>query len=578
MSKLSDLTGTTAFLNSHPYIDTGLKATGFGAGAYATMALIREFLDMMDDRKDEKRRNKPKTDKDTIVITLPNTVKGASAREAILEYAKIRRKPPEDEDAKSEVRQARNADGTFARGFDVTLSKDAAEKRAILGMEFDLGRAGGIGMDLASAAGGTVVGWLLMQQVHDFLKQKRLKREIAAAQKEYIDTLMPKAAETAPAFSPDYSGLTPANAAPPSPKSPLQSGAEQFTGGVFGLSLLLAMASSVITKKWLDDRFKDPQVPKDKTKVKNIVFKTASGGPPLECDAVDVIAYAKVASIAMELPVEKVAADGNTFMFYGTPISADELDYLSGLPGINEAVLRTAKGAVPQIFNGLGMSGEDQSKWKFDTTFGGNSQIDPAHANILRMLLRPPDGVPDSFKTLAHDAKEAFQNEFMDPKYAPQRTFIARNVIGQHLNRFNNSELGKSWVGQMLSPLLTWLGNTGADYLGNSGWGSRYMYDQMEQSLVDRLNAAQDAPVAGQAAPVTQPAAGSQTAAGAPSPQAVAPVAQPAAGVAPAKPAATIPPAPADPNAAKPAPGGTRAAAGQPVQPPPIDQTRRAGT
>lgn len=471
MSVLSDLTGTTGFLERNPAIDTGLKATGIGAGAYATLALVREFLDAFEDRKAEKRRRTPSIGKDTIVVTLPNTVKGASAREAVLEYAKVHRKPLGDEDPKSKVRQARNADGTFARGYDVTFAKSAQDVPAD---KWYFGEVGDKIVDWSAGIGGLGAGWMLMQKVHDYLKQKRLKREISAAQKEYIDLLSP---EKAAAYVPDYSGMGEAPRAPNmieravTPTGSLREGSQDMLAAGGTLAVLLAAASSIITKKWMDDRFKDPESAQNKTKVKNIVFKSASGDP-LECDAVDVLAYAKVASIAMGLPTEKSA------QFVAPEMQRTAYDNMYKDP----------YDAVRRVFSGLGLSGEDPLKWKYREnpdfgTFGRH-----------KIAWHP-------FTSDASEAqREAFQNAFMDPKFAKQREFLAQQAINQYLDGFNNSGFGKSWFGQLLSPLLNWLGGGVARFMGNTEWGAKKIFNAMQGKVRDVQNpskAVQQAPVAG---------------------------------------------------------------------------------
>lgn len=450
MSYLSDLTGTTGFLDRNPAIDTGLRGTGIGAGAYATMALVREFLDALEDRKAEKKRNKPTIGRDTIVITLPNTVKGASARETLLEYAKIHKKPVEGEDPKSKVRQARNSDGTFARGFDVTLVKDAQEEGLLEGV-------GRIGLGLAAGAGGLGAGWILAQKVYDYLKQKRLKREIAAAQKEYIDTLMPKEAADV-----DFSNVPRAPApttfinkhlVPEVPKG-VGEGAKQTGGAIFGLSLLLAAASSIITKKWLDDRFKDPESASSKPKVKNIVFKSASGDP-LECDAVDVLAYAKVASIAMEIPMEKTA--GLKDMLKATGAMKKYQD-----PSV----------AWHSIFEDLGMSGDDESGWNV---------VDPKPEGDRQLAWLP--FLNEATDEATEAQREAFQNEFMSDKWAKHRQFLARKTINDYMNQYNNSGFGRTWIGQMLSPLFGWIGGGLSNVFANTPWGQRLMLNRMQNTV-----------------------------------------------------------------------------------------------
>lgn len=472
-----------SWIDRNPWAVTGLKGLGVGASAYSALALVKELLDAWEDRKAEKRRNKPSIAKDTIVVTLPNTVKGASARDALVEYAKIRRRKPGQ--AEPEVRQARNDDGTFASGFDVVQAgvKSAQDANAAPGATF-LDETGDKILSWSAGLGSLGLGWVLAQKTYDYLKQRRLKREIAAAQKEYIDLLTPKQAS---------SGVDPAPGAESwyhmEPSPGMRQGAENFMAGVGTLGVVLMAASSLITKKFLDERFADKTPAKQGPKVKNIVFKSASSEPSMSCDAIDILAYAKVASIVMGMPTEKTAAwfkdmkDG--VVAHGSQLVYDTLGYGND-----------AHKAVGDVFGDLGMAGDDESQWNYDPTFGGEGN-DPAHK--VAWLPFTQDA------TTAQ--REAFQNAFMDDRYAKQREYIAKKAIGEHMAGFDNSEFGKTWIGQILSPLFGWAGDMGAKLLANTGWGSNLMFNRMQQRVRDsqaaKVNAGQPAkPVSKEPEPV----------------------------------------------------------------------------
>lgn len=407
--------------------DTAIQGGLVGAGSYATLALIREVLDALDDRKAEKKRRNPGINKDTIVVTLPASPKTASARDAIVEYAKIhKKKTPEDKEP--QVRQARNSDGTFARGYDVTLSKSA----------LDWGEAGNEAVNIATGLGSIGVGWYLTQKVHDYLKQKRLKREIAAAQQEYIDLLMPKEAQDASGYTPDMTGLKPVRAAAPANGDEQPGPATQFFGLAGGVALLLSAASTMLTKKFLDDRFKEPDAPQSANKVKKIVFKSASGDP-LETTPVDVVAYAKAASIAFQMDFPKELEK---------KAQAEDYDYGNDVSG---------------IFGDLERSGYDPSKLM---TPGEDQQA------IIDRLLRWSNFI---------DPTEGFQNEFMSDKYAKQREALARYAINDRLKGFNNSWFGKTWLGQGLSSVFGWLGRS---ILSNTPWGNRLLFNGVKDQVM----------------------------------------------------------------------------------------------
>ena len=427
------------FLDRNPLVKTLLTATGVGSAFASVPLLAHEVLDMLEDRKKAKRRAHPQVSKDTIVVTLPATEKGASARDALVDFAKIHKKRRSENGSEPCVRQARNQDGTFARGYDVEVVKDAEDK-GFLDMSADKA------MKVFTGVSGIGLGFILTQKVYDFLKQKRLKREVAAAQKEYIDELYKDAAGRDPVAV--YTPTTVGGIVSGNSDRMAESGSDAL-GLTGGLALLLAAASSIITKKFLDYKFKGPDDSvADNPRVQNIVVKTASGDR-IAMDPVDMLAYVKMASIAMSipgldaLPVEKDATASST---------APDYDQVVG-----------------GLFSSLGMPGDgkNQSNW-----------------NVRDMPMQDADDPTASrLQNWAYlvDPKysDGIRAAFVSDKWTPHRVALAKHTIGKYTDAFNNSGFGKTWFGQVLSPILGYLGGGIGNLLANTNWGSRLMFDKM---------------------------------------------------------------------------------------------------
>ena len=186
-------------------------AAGVTAGAAA--ALVREVLNAIEDAKAEKKRRNPRTDENTVVLHIPKATeieKPASARDdfddaKIVDGKEIELSTPE-----------RDTAGRFAPGW---ISKKAQSTGtvggllgALLGYDYLTGFSKGVDKTkvelknwwnnysddtgtILGATGGLVGGYILAKKIAQKIEEARLKREIAAAQKEYSNLLTNKNAE-----------------------------------------------------------------------------------------------------------------------------------------------------------------------------------------------------------------------------------------------------------------------------------------------------------------------------------------------------------------------------------------------
>jgi hypothetical protein len=468
-----------SFVERNPYISTGARGAALGAGTFAAVAAVKEVMDMIEDRKKKKKAKKPSLSSDTIVITLPDKSdeKTASARDLVLEEAKKHTTKPTD----GAWRQARNSDGTFASGWELDLCGDEGDEKTAQAKEkynppwyqegLDVGLGG------ASAVLGAGLGWYVAQRTYDYLKKKRLKREIEAAQKEYIDFLTnEKTAAIEGSYNRGFFHRLGSGAIEYGPfdKEGLQTWGKYSTGAVTSTAILLALASTYLTKKFLDQKFNDLDTKttiNDVPKVNNIVFKTASAEeiPLTPADALAMVKFAEIMLEADSILMEKEAGFGGMMFDY----AVNNPDARVGNPD----TLREM--ALEGLFSGMGMGGDDPKKW----TYNGNVDKNNLSAEQLRDLR--------NVHTLFNEDNDAAMKLFLSEKYKAQRENMARQYLN---NWYGNSWLGKTFgtdtgFGRLMQALLGWFGN----YYANSEWGGKNMYNRM-MSRIDNAAPGSNAP------------------------------------------------------------------------------------
>ena len=461
------LENTNAWLERNPAVSAGLGGLALGAGSYATVALIKEVLDLIEDRKKKHKLQHPGISSDTIVITTPKAPeKLASARDSFTVDTNKGR-------GHGGFKQARNEDGTFASGWELDFNAcDSEEEKSASGENNSynptmLQDMGDIALGGALGIGGAGLGWYLMQKTYDYLKQKRLKREIAAAQQEYIDFLTygnEKPAEVKEAQELNLKPVVQPSLAERATNAVgnfvTDKGNWSAMGGYAGtLAILLAAASTYLTKKFLDKKFEDTydasSIPDD-TKVKNIVFKTASAE-----------------KIAMT-PVDAVAAIEFTSLLIGVPGGAEKTAAWSMPNLIPEDKRELAKEyqadpydtTTRMMFEGLGMKGDN---WTYNDASGGD--LDAARRAALGIYEQDPDRM---------------MKAFMDPKYQKQREFMARNALQRW---YNGTGFGNTFVGKLLGAPINWLMGVVGNALANTGWGQRLMFNRIRNGVKARTDA-----------------------------------------------------------------------------------------
>jgi hypothetical protein len=414
--------GFDDIFEKHPYLAAGMRGTAIGGGAGALAMAIKDILDAAKDRKKENKRKNPGVSGDTIVITVPKGKEvRASARTSVVDFSS-------GKDGTTHWKQARNSDGTFAPGWELSVSSDNEDDEdddskvhklyvektssskndnkdgksekynsgkgqkgktpsytksvgglsdVFHGFHVDenslprktfFGETGDKSLSLALGVGGAGLGLYLATKTHDYLKRKRLKREVEAAQQEYVDFLTKKSS-TIPKnqFEPSMLERAVIGGAKIAPQvidtDKVRNAGTSTLGAAGGIAILIAAASTFLTKKFLDKKFEEADeatTARNVPKVNNIVFKSASADrPDVKTDPAAALALVKIASALMECSAHmtKEAAEPETAQQTTAPTptklpSAGKADPLpagqsTGSPAINAAA-RFAYKMLPQ--------------------------------------------------------------------------------------------------------------------------------------------------------------------------------------------------------------------------------------
>lgn len=353
------------------------KGLGYGIAAGSAVELARFIVGAIDDYKSQKKRTHPKIDRNTIVLTLPKkpvaelSEKASSARDQFDDDKASRGKDVKIDDT------SRDTLGRFTPGW---LSKKAqswpwwllagAGATATVGnmdpAKEAIKKSPGEFMDhtgtILGGVAGLSLGYVLARKIAQKIEEKRLEREIAAAQKEYIGILQNKAAsydilpvlptekkadsimgDSGQPFessqgNPSWTGKALASGAKalvdavadkdnavnkaihnaveplaPATAKGIEYGTWAFSAGT-AATILTALSIAYVTKKMLDKKYGNPNAKKDVVpRNTRVLFKTSSAEEPFEISPATAICALSCIKAAMEQEskFEKEAIDLN---------------------------------------------------------------------------------------------------------------------------------------------------------------------------------------------------------------------------------------------------------------------------
>lgn len=235
----------------------------------------------------------------------------------------------------SNERQLREVNGRFT---DIANGEpEPSEKKA----DFITNTAAGTGRILA-AIGGGVLGYAVVEKIARKAEQNRLKRQISAAQQEYIDLLGRQGVKNAEAFSALFSIGDGTDEAIESLEKEAgifkdvvgaakgaTTGAQHLSSAALAAYILLAGGSAVATKKLLEKRFDPPEQEEPEEQTRVVMVKDSEGRDiPVPADRMLATVWIMRDCIADSMaPFEKKAAN------YGF------LDEISGKDGGKQFLL-----------------------------------------------------------------------------------------------------------------------------------------------------------------------------------------------------------------------------------------------
>lgn len=354
--------GGVPFSRRHPVIHTALQYGGIGAGVAATAALVRELKDAMDEKEKEKNREKVEISPGTIVLRVPKSKlhradKYAEDLHAVSgDHESVSRVESSSDTAvdvmKNKASKAgvqRDVAGRFVSGSDVRVNPPVkkAEETGV----------GTRAAEILAAIGAFGGGYYAIDRLRQKLQQNRLKKQIAAAQQEYVDLLDGSSVKGAEAVN---SMLA------------LSDGQEKTAGlrdlwnngknmSAAGLATLIAMTlgSGYVTKRILENKFDEPEEEEEPRKINRIMFKTYDDEKSASADEFEVTHEQVLASLGIMMSdmlatAEKEAAD---YSFLDKITKSDE-----GRQWLLDAYAKNKGLSRPDFdMNALpGMSGKDK--------------------------------------------------------------------------------------------------------------------------------------------------------------------------------------------------------------------------
>jgi hypothetical protein len=177
----------------NPTLATGLKSIAVGGSIAATLALIRQLAEANRQRKEKERRESDAISPNTIVLRVRKNKDGYGGgekyAEAVCQGKTVKVEPT------TSSREIRPTASVHTREPNGRFTEDIGKEKSAGFLTDSVSGAG----DILAAGGGAVLGYALVSKLAQRLEQKRLEKQIAAAQTEYVNLLdgkQEKSAET----------------------------------------------------------------------------------------------------------------------------------------------------------------------------------------------------------------------------------------------------------------------------------------------------------------------------------------------------------------------------------------------
>ena len=341
------------FSKKHPIASTAIAFGSAGAGASALVGLVRDLQTAMDERKKKEELEEERISPGTIVLQIPRRSKTAedcggtrpSGHDSVTRRETLH---------EGEMPVMSHTTAGYQRDLHGKFT-DSGEKMASTGF---LNRTGQILTGIGSAS----LGYYLMQKLYEKMEQKRLKKQIAAAQKEYLGLLDGSGVKNAEAVNrlfligdPMFYGdatLEKEAGIFRSLFNAVGNQSKNMTATLLASYILAGLGAGYITKRVLEQKFDQADEDEEPPKVNRILFRTVpekdmgnvkAGAEEFEIDPGVALATIGIMAKCMGDSVDPMSKEAADYRFLDTVTSTPEgrqwlLDVYAKSQGLNRDV------------------------------------------------------------------------------------------------------------------------------------------------------------------------------------------------------------------------------------------------
>lgn len=295
-----------SFSDRNPILSSFLGATAVGGGAAAISALLSDILETKRQRDKKRRRLSKNLDSNTVVLHVRGGDGELDKQGSDSACSDNTCTPYDCDETCSQERKAPAVEPTISSA-EVKYNPEWSQPRTSTGQYSSFNKIAGLGRigtntgRITSVVVGLPLGYFAVDALHRKLEENRLKKQIAAAQQEYIDLFDGKQVKGAEAFLDTFLFDTSSNGNEKSAQARTRVGrgidavSNAFNkatdaGGdalswVLASMLLTGGASAWLTHKILKRKFDRGDGEEDPTPVTRVVVKQGSSEIPIspEC-------------------------------------------------------------------------------------------------------------------------------------------------------------------------------------------------------------------------------------------------------------------------------------------------------
>lgn len=317
-------------MKDHPVVSTAGSIGLAGAGTAALVGLIRDLNTAMEERKKKEELQKEQIDPDTIVLHVRKPM-GKSSEDESMNCTPEACSDPADpticKAQESDHDSVTKVESTQDHEMPVGSHATAGLQRDLHGQFTDSGekQASGFFTRTSQILAGTAAGaggYYLVERIHQKLEELRLKKQIAAAQQEYLDLISGSGVKNAEAVNklfligdPMFYGTEKQAGIMRSTVDLFTNQSKNITATMLASYIMAGLGAGWLTKKFLENKLDDNEPEEEPPRIKRILFKAdqpAVGGKmekDNECRTFEVEPEAALATIGIMMDCMKSSID-----------------------------------------------------------------------------------------------------------------------------------------------------------------------------------------------------------------------------------------------------------------------------